>query len=151
MAMMNGPLAGFNLYNLRVVVKDGSYHPVDSDQMAFEIAAKVGYRNACKLMKSTLLEPVMKLEVSTPDEYIGDVSSDLNKRRGHLEEVIAKINSQVLKARVPLSEMFGYVTSLRSITSGRALSSLEFSHYAELPNELLEQVLYKIKGYIVKV
>ncbi len=151
MAMMNGPLAGFNLYNLKVVVKDGSFHPVDSDQMAFEIAAKVGYRNACKLMKSTLLEPIMKLEVSTPDEYIGDVSSDLNKRRGHLEEVAAKINHQILKAKVPLSEMFGYVTSLRSITSGRALSSLEFSHYAELPNELLEQVLYKIKGYIVKV
>jgi len=150
-AMMNGALAGFALNSLKVVLKDGSTHPVDSDQLAFEIAAKVGFRNACKEAKLTLLEPIMKLEVSTPDEYIGDVSSDLNKRRGHLEDVSAKYGAQVLRAKVPLAEMFGYVTALRSITSGRATYSLEFSHYAELPHDLLEKVLYKIKGYVVKV
>jgi elongation factor G len=151
MAMMNGALAGFALNSLKVVLKDGSTHPVDSDPMAFEIAAKVGFRNACKEAKPTLLEPIMKLEVSTPDEYIGDVSSDLNKRRGHLEDVSSKYGTQVLRAKAPLAEMFGYVTALRSITSGRATYSLEFSHYAELPQDLLEKVLYKIKGYVVKV
>ncbi len=150
MAMMNGALAGFALNNLKLVLKDGSTHPVDSDQLAFEIAAKVGFRNACKEAKLTLLEPIMKLEVSTPDEYIGDVSSDLNKRRGHLEDVSSKYGTQVLRAKVPLAEMFGYVTALRSITSGRATYSLEFSNYAELPQDLLEKVLYKIKGYVVK-
>jgi len=151
MAMMNGALAGFALNNLKVVLKDGSTHPVDSDQMAFEIAAKIGFRNACKQAKPTLLEPIMKLEVSTPDEYIGDVSSDLNKRRGHLDDVSSKYGNQVLRAKVPLAEMFGYVTALRSVTSGRATYSLEFSHYAELPHDLLEKVMYKIKGYVVKV
>ena len=151
MAMMNGALAGFALNSLKVVLKDGSFHPVDSDQMAFEIAAKLGFRNACKLAKLTLLEPIMTLEVSTPDEYIGDVSSDLNKRRGHLEDVSSKFGAQVLRAKAPLAEMFGYVTALRSFTSGRATYSLEFSHFAELPQDLLEKVLYKIKGYVVKV
>ncbi len=151
MAMMNGALAGFSLNNLKVTLKDGSFHPVDSDQLAFEIAAKLGFRNACKNARLTLLEPIMKLEVATPDEYIGDVSSDLNKRRGQLEDVTSKYGAQVLRAKVPLAEMFGYVTTLRSITSGRATYSLEFSHYAELPPDLLEKVLYKIKGYIVKV
>jgi elongation factor G len=150
-AMMNGALAGFSLNSLKVVLKDGSTHPVDSDQLAFEIAAKLGFRNASKEARPTLLEPIMKLEVSTPDEYIGDVSSDLNKRRGHLEDVSSKYGAQVLRAKVPLAEMFGYVTALRSITSGRATYSLEFSHYAELPLDLLEKVLYKIKGYVVKV
>lgn len=150
-AMMNGPLAGFAVYNLKVVLKDGSFHQIDSDPLSFEIAAKIGFREAGKIAKPTLLEPIMKLEVTTPDEYVGDVSGDLNKRRGHLEDVSSRYNAQVLRARVPLAEMFGYVTSLRSLTSGRATSSLEFSHYAGLPNELLEKVLYKIKGYIVKV
>jgi len=150
-AMQNGPLAGFAMYNLKVVLKDGSFHAVDSDQLSFEIAAKIGFRSACAIAKLTLLEPIMKLEVSTPDDYIGDVSSDLNKRRGHLEAVSSKIVTQVLRAKVPLAEMFGYVTSLRSITSGRATYSLEFSHFAELPNDLLEKVLYKIKGYVVKL
>ena len=150
-AMMNGTLAGFALNSLKVVLKDGSTHPIDSDQLAFEIAAKLGFRNACKDARPTLLEPIMKLEVSTPDEYIGDVSSDLNKRRGQLEEVSSKYGAQVLRAKVPLAEMFGYVTALRSATSGRATYSLEFSHYAELPQDLLEKVLYKVKGYVVKV
>ncbi len=150
-AMMNGPLAGFAVYNLKVVLKDGSFHQIDSDPLSFEIAAKIGFREAGKIAKPTLLEPIMKLEVTTPDEYVGDVSGDLNKRRGHLEDVSSRYNAQVLRAKVPLAEMFGYVTSLRSLTSGRATSSLEFSHYAGLPHELLEKVLYKIKGYIVKV
>ncbi|HPR57144.1 MAG TPA: elongation factor G [Bacteroidales bacterium] len=151
MSMMNGVLAGFSVFNMKVVLKNGTYHPVDSDPLAFEIAAKLGFRNAARNSKLTLLEPIMRLEVITPDEYIGDLSSDLNRRRGHIEDVNSKYNAQVLRAKVPLAEMFGYVTQLRSITSGRATYNLEFSHYSELPNELLEQVLYKIKGYIVKV
>ncbi|NCC73796.1 MAG: elongation factor G [Sphingobacteriia bacterium] len=151
MSMMNGVLAGFSVFNMKVVLKNGTYHQVDSDPLAFEIAAKLGFRNAARNSKLTLLEPIMRLEVITPDEYIGDLSSDLNRRRGHIEDVNSKYNAQVLRAKVPLAEMFGYVTQLRSITSGRATYNLEFSHYSELPNELLEQVLYKIKGYIVKV
>jgi elongation factor G len=151
MAMMNGVLAGFSVYNMKVVLKDGAYHSVDSDQLAFEIAARVGFRNAAPNLNMTLLEPIMRLEVTTPDEYIGEISSDLNRRRGHIEDVATRSNMQVLRAKVPLSEMFGYVTHLRSFTSGRATYNLEFSHYAELPDELLEKVLYKIKGYTVKV
>ncbi len=151
MAMMNGPLAGFSIYNMKIVLKDGSHHSVDSDRLAFEIAANVGFRNATKNLKLSLLEPVMNLEVTTPDEYVGEISGDLNKRRGHLVNVSSEINTQVLKAKVPLANMFGYVTSLRSLTSGRATYNMEFSHFAELPNELLEEVLYKIKGYVVKI
>jgi elongation factor G len=151
MAMMNGVLAGFSVYNMKVVLKDGSYHSVDSDPLAFEIAAKVGFRNAAQNMSLTMLEPIMRLEVTTPDEYIGEISSDLNRRRGHIEDVTSKLHNQALRAKAPLSEMFGYVTQLRSLTSGRATYNLEFSHYAELPHDLLEKVLYKIKGYVVKV
>jgi elongation factor G len=150
-AMLNGPLAGFSVYNMKVVLKDGSHHPVDSDQLAFEIAANVGFRNAAKNIKLTLLEPVMTLEVTTPDEYVGDVSGDLNKRRGQVINVSSELTTQVMKARVPLSNMFGYVTTLRSITSGRATYNLEFSHFAQLPADLLEEVLFKIKGYVVKI
>lgn len=150
-AMQNGPLAGFSVYSMKVVLKDGNAHPVDSDQLAFEIAANVGFRNATKNMKLTMLEPVMNLEVTTPDEYVGEISGDLNKRRGQLENVKTEINTQVLKAKVPLASMFGYVTSLRSLTSGRATYNLEFSHFAELPHDLLEDVLFKIKGYLVKI
>lgn len=151
MSMMNGVLAGFSVYNMKVVLKNGSYHQIDSDPLAFEIAAKIGFRNAARMMSLTLLEPVMRLEVITPDQYLGEISSDLNRRRGQIEDVSTKYNAQVLRARVPLAEMFGYITQLRSLTQGRALYTLEFSHYADLPNDLLEQVLYKIKGYIVKV
>jgi len=151
MAMLNGPLAGFVVYNMKVVLKDGSFHPVDSDKLAFEIAANIGFRNVTKSLKLTLLEPIMTLDVTTTDECVGDVSGDLNKRRGHLENVKSEISSQVLKAKVPLSSMFGYVTTLRSITSGRATYNLEFSHFAELPAVLLENVLFKIKGYVVKI
>ena len=147
-SMMNGILAGFPLMNLRVRLLDGSTHPVDSDALAFEVAASQAFRNASRLAKSTLMEPVMKLVVTTPDEYVGDVAGDINKRRGHLEDVASEVGSQVVTARVPLAEMFGYVTSLRTITSGRATSTMEFSHYAEVPRELLDDILYKIKGYV---
>lgn len=151
MSMMNGVLAGFSVYNMKVVLKSGSFHQIDSDPLAFEIAAKIGFRNAARMMSLTLMEPVMRLEVITPDQYLGEVSSDLNRRRGQIEDVSSKYNAQVLRAKVPLAEMFGYITQLRSLTQGRALYTLEFSHYADLPTDLLEQVLYKIKGYIVKV
>ncbi len=149
-AMQNGVLAGFTLQNLKVRLIDGSAHSVDSDPLSFEAAAGIAFKEACKNANPILLEPIMKLIVTTPDEYIGDVSSDLNKRRGQLENVAARPKGlQEVHARVPLSEMFGYVTALRTITSGRAISNLEFSHYAELPRELTEDVLYKIKGYVV--
>jgi elongation factor G len=150
-SMMNGVLAGFPLYSLKVDVIDGSSHNVDSDAMAFEIAAKIGFRNAMQKGKSTLLEPIMKLEVITPDAYVGDISSDLNKRRAMLEGIEAQEGVQVVKAKVPLAEMFGYVTTLRSLTSGRGTSNLEFSHYAETPREIVEEVLYKIKGYKIEL
>jgi elongation factor G len=114
------------------------------------VAAGLAFRNACKKAKPTLLEPIMRLMVATPDTYIGDVSSDLNKRRGHLDNVKSRPDgTQEIYATVPLAEMFGYVTTLRTITSGRAISSLEFSHYAETPRDIVEEVLYKIKGYVV--
>jgi elongation factor G len=150
-AMMNGQLAGFSVYNMKIVLIDGSFHTVDSDAMAFEIAAGIGFKNAAKNMKLSLLEPIMRLEVTTPDEYVGELSSDLNKRRGQLESVSSIFKAQVLHAKVPLAAMFGYVTTLRSLTSGRATSSMEFSHYAELPLDILDKVLYSIKGYHVNI
>ena len=148
--MQNGILAGFALYNLKVRLTDGHAHPVDSDALSFEAAAGIAFRNACRNARPTLLEPVMKLVVTTPDLYIGDVSSDLNKRRGQLENVVARPNGvQEIHAKGPLAEFFGYVTTLRTITSGRAISNMEFSHYAETPRDIVEDVLYKIKGYVV--
>jgi len=146
-AMINGPLAGFQMSGIKITLKDGSTHPVDSDALAFEIAAIVGFKEALKSVKKLLLEPIMKLEVTTPDEYVGDITGDLNKRRGQLSDIEAKIGVQTIKALVPMERMFGYVTALRTITSGRALSSLEFSHYAPLPENILGEVLYKIRGY----
>jgi len=145
-AMQNGVLAGFPLNNLKVRLTDGSFHTVDSDALAFEIAAKVGYRAACKKAGSVLLEPIMKLEVVTPDEYVGDVVGDVNRRRGHLLGLSSRANLQALDARVPLSEMFGYVTSLRTLTSGRATSTMEFSHYEETPKNIADEVIYKLLG-----
>ncbi len=147
-SIMNGVLAGFPIESLKVTLIDGSFHNVDSDALAFEIAAKQGFKNACRKANSVLLEPIMKIEINTPDDYVGEVSGDLNKRRGHLENVFADFNGQVVKGKVPLSEMFGYVTSLRTLTSGRANSNLEFSHYAEAPRNIIEEVLFKIKGYV---
>jgi elongation factor G len=146
-AMVNGVMAGFALESLKVTVTDGSFHAVDSDALAFEICAKIGFKEAARKAKSVLLEPVMKLEVVVPDAYVGDVTGDLNKRRAVLESIDAKIKYQVIKAMVPLSEMFGYVTGLRTITSGRGNSSMEFSHYQEVPRNIAEEVVAKIKGY----
>jgi len=139
--MKNGALAGFAIDSLKVTVFDGSYHAVDSDQLSFELAAKLGFKNAAKSAKPVLLEPIMKVEITTPDDYLGDVSGDLNRRRGQLEGIDAKAGAQIVKAKVPLREMFGYVTALRTITSGRASSSMEFSHFAEAPKSVTEDVV----------
>ncbi|HLO89643.1 MAG: elongation factor G [Chloroflexota bacterium] len=149
-AMQNGVLAGFNLESLKVRLIDGSYHSVDSDSLAFEICAKVGFKEAARKGKSVLMEPIMKLEVNVPDEYVGDITGDLNKRRASVEGIEHKNRYQIVKAHVPLSEMFGYVTTLRTITSGRGNSSMEFSHYAQLPQSMTDDIIYKIKGYLIK-
>ncbi len=147
-AMNNGVLAGFPIDSMKVRLLDGSFHPVDSDSLSFEMAAKLGFKEACRKASSVILEPIMKVEVNTPDDYLGDVTGDLNKRRAILREVTAKIGAQVIKADVPLSEMFGYVTSLRTLTSGRATSSMEFSHYAQAPDNIAQEVINKAKGII---
>ena len=145
-AMASGVLAGYPVEYLKVRLYDGSFHAVDSDALSFEICAKIAFREAAPKAKPMLLEPIMKIEVVTPDLYMGDVMGDLNKRRGHLEGMDTRAGAQVIKAKVPLSEMFGYVTTLRTITSGRAASSMEFSHYAECPRTLSEEVIAKVKG-----
>jgi elongation factor G len=145
-AMQNGVLAGFPVYNLKIRLLDGSTHPVDSDSLAFEICAKIAFRNACNSLTSVLLEPIMKLEVVTPEQYVGDVTGDLNRRRGILEEIEARMGDHIIKARVPLAEMFGYVTSLRSMSSGRASSTMEFLNYEETPADIAENVIMRIKG-----
>jgi elongation factor G len=145
-AMTNGVLANYPMVDMKVRVFDGSYHDVDSDAMSFELCAKGGFREAGRKAKPTLLEPIMKVEVVTPDQYMGDVTGDLNRRRGMLEGMDTKGNAQVIRAKVPLSEMFGYVTQLRSLSSGRATSTMEFSHYAPAPNNVAEEVIAKVKG-----
>jgi len=147
-AMSTGVLAGYPLRDMKVRVFDGSYHDVDSDAMSFELCAKAGFREAGKKAKPTLLEPIMKVEVLTPDQYMGDVTGDLNRRRGMLEGMDSRNNLQVIKAKVPLSEMFGYVTQLRSLSSGRASSTMEFSHYSPAPNNIAETVIAKSKGKV---
>ncbi len=149
-AMVNGVLAGYQLDSLKVVLTDGSFHAVDSDALSFEIAAKLAYKEACAKAKPILLEPIMKMEVVTPDDYMGDVMGDLNRRRGQMEGMDTRAGAQVIKAKVPLSEMFGYVTTLRTITSGRASSSMEFSHYSESPKAIAEEVVAKVKGKLEK-
>ena len=145
-SMKNGVLAGYPLDSMKVRLFDGSFHAVDSDSLSFEIAARIGFRDACKKASPALLEPIMKLEVLTPADYMGDVQGDLNRRRGLLEGVDERAGAQVIKAKVPLSEMFGYVTSLRTITSGRATSTMEFSHFSEVPKNMADEVLAKING-----
>ena len=147
-AMMNGPIIGFPMESIKVRLIDGSYHSVDSDPLAFQVAAGIAFKEACKKAKAVLLEPVMKFEIVTPSEYMGEVTSDLNKRRGHVESVENRIGNQVIHGRVPLAEMFGYVTVLRSITSGRAVSMLEFSHYEPTPQDVMNDALFKIRGYV---
>ena len=146
-AMKNGILGGYPVDSLKVVVVDGSFHPVDSDQLSFEIAAQMAYKAVCAQAKPVLMEPIMKLEVVTPEENMGDVIGDLNKRRGQVEGMEeARSGARVVKAKVPLSEMFGYVTALRTSTSGRATSSMEYSHHAPLSSALAKAVLEEVKG-----
>jgi elongation factor G len=145
-AMHNGVLAGYGIDKIKVRLFDGSFHPVDSDSLSFEIAAKQGFRDAARKCNPVLLEPIMKLEVVTPDANTGDVMGDLNRRRGQMEGMDERGGAQVVKAKVPLSEMFGYVTALRTITSGRANSTMEFSHYAETPRNIAEEVLKKVNA-----
>jgi elongation factor G len=147
--MNNGPLAGYGVDALKVTLLDGSFHAVDSDQLSFELAAKLAWRTAGKKANPVILEPIMKLEVVTPEEYMGDIVGDLNKRRGMVKGMDSRNGAQVIKADVPLSEMFGYVTALRTISSGRAASSMEFSHYAQTPNNIQETVIAKSKGELV--
>ena len=145
-AMVNGVLAGFPMQTMKVRLIDGSYHTVDSDSLSFEICARTAFREALPKAKPILLEPIMKLEVITPEQNMGDVVGDLNRRRGQMEGMDSRGGAQVVKAKVPLSEMFGYVTVLRTITSGRASSTMEFSHYAEAPRNVAEEVIAKAKG-----
>lgn len=145
-AMVNGVLAGYPVDSLKVTLIDGSYHDVDSDALSFEICARTAFREALPKAKPVLLEPIMKVEVLTPEQNMGDVVGDLNKRRGMIEGMDSRAGSQVIKAKVPLSEMFGYVTTLRTITSGRATSTMEFSHYAEATRTVSDEVIAKAKG-----
>jgi elongation factor G len=145
-AMKNGPLAGFEMDAMKITLKDGSFHAVDSDSLSFELAAKIGYKNAAKYAKSVIMEPIMKLEVLTPEENMGDVVGDLNRRRGQVNNMDDRAGSKVVKGEVPLSEMFGYVTSLRTLSSGRATSTMEFDHYAATPQSVSAEVIASING-----
>ena len=147
-AMGTGVLASYPVDNMKIRVFDGSFHAVDSDSMSFELCAKAGFREAARKAKPVLLEPIMKIEVVTPDQYMGDVTGDLNRRRGMLEGMDSRAGAQVIKAKVPLSEMFGYVTQLRSLSSGRASSTMEFSHYSPAPSGIAEEVIAKVKGKV---
>jgi elongation factor G len=145
-AMKNGVLAGYEVENLKVTLFDGSFHAVDSDQLSFEVAAKSAFREACKKANPVLLEPIMKMEVVTPEDYMGDIMGDLNRRRGQMAGVDERAGSQVIKCTVPLANMFGYVTQLRTMSSGRATSTMEFDHFEEVPRGIAEELLTKLKG-----
>lgn len=145
-AMRNGPLAGYPLEGLKVELLDGSYHPVDSDSLSFEIAARQAFRKAAAEAKPVLLEPIMSLEVVTPEEYMGDIIGDLNRRRGQVEGMETRAGARVIKAKVPLAEQFGYVTVLRTLSSGRAASTMEFHSYAPVPAELSKEILENYHG-----
>tara|TARA_R110000787_G_scaffold269018_2_gene375656 strand:- start:4558 stop:6681 length:2124 start_codon:yes stop_codon:yes gene_type:complete len=146
MAMKNGPLAGFEMDSMKITLKDGSFHAVDSDALSFELAAKLGYKAAAKAAGAVILEPIMKMDVVTPEDYMGDIVGDLNRRRGQVNAMDDRAGAKVVKADVPLSEMFGYVTTLRTLSSGRATSTMEFSHYAETPSNVSIDVIAKAKG-----
>ena len=145
-AMKNGPLAGFEIEGIKVTLKDGSFHPVDSDALSFELAAKMGFKEAGKKAKPVIMEPIMKIEVVTPEEYMGDIVGDLNKRRGSVNGMDDRNNAKVIKGFVPLSEMFGYVTTLRTLSSGRASSSMEFEKYEPAPSNVAEAIIAKARG-----
>ena len=147
-AMQNGVLAGYALEALKITLIDGSFHPVDSDALSFEMAAKIGYKEAAQKAKPVLLEPIMKLEVVTPEDFMGDIIADLNRRRGQVESMDSRIGARVITAKVPLAEQFGYVTVLRTLSSGRASSSMEFDHYAEVPKNIAREVVEKANGRV---
>jgi elongation factor G len=149
-AMSNGVLAGYPVESLKVRLFDGSFHAVDSDSVSFEIAASIAFKEASRKASPVLLEPIMKIEVLTPEENMGDIIGDLNKRRGQLDGMDTRAGSQVIRAKVPLSEMFGYVTQLRTLSSGRASSTMEFDHYAEAPRNVQEEILAKVNGKAAK-
>ena len=148
-AMKNGVLAGYPLDKLKVTLIDGSFHPVDSDQLSFEIAAIQAFKNASAKAGPVLMEPIMQMEVVTPEESMGDVIGDLTKRRGQVEGMgTSRTGARIVKAKVPLAETFGYVTALRTITSGRATSSMQFSHYAQVSSSIAKQVLTEVQGRV---
>jgi len=146
MAMANGPLAGFVVDTMKVELNDGSFHPVDSDALSFELAAKIGFKSVAKSAGAVIMEPIMKLEVVTPEEYMGDIVGDLNRRRGQVNDMSDRAGAKIIKAFVPLSQMFGYVTTLRTLSSGRATSTMEFDHYEQTPSNISEEVIKKAKG-----
>ena len=145
-AMQNGVLAGYPLNKLKVRLYDGSFHPVDSDAVSFELCAKQAFRNVAKSAGPQILEPIMKVEVITPEDHMGDVIGDLNRRRGQMQGMDSRGEAQIIKAKVPLSEMFGYVTSLRTVTSGRGTSTMEFSNYDFVPTNVATEIMEKVKG-----
>jgi elongation factor G len=146
LAMRNGVLAGYVLDSMKVRLIHGSFHDVDSDNLSFELAAQIGFKEAARKAGAKILEPIMSVEIVTPEEFTGSVTGDVNKRRGILEGMEMRINAQVIKAKVPLSELFGYVTDLRTLTSGRAAASLTFSHYEQVPANISEKVIANARG-----
>jgi elongation factor G len=145
-AMENGVVAGYPMVGIRAIVYDGSYHAVDSSEMAFKIAGSMGFKEGARRAKPVLLEPIMRVEVTVPDDFMGEVMGDLSARRGHISGMEARGNSQVVRALVPLANMFGYATDLRSKTQGRASFSMEFSHYEEAPQSVVESVTAKVRA-----
>jgi elongation factor G len=150
-SMKDGILAGFPVEGIKVRLYDGGFHAVDSDQLSFELCARQAFRHALRNAKPVIKEPIMAVEVVTPDEYMGNVVGDLNRRRGHVDGMFSRGNSQVVKAKVPLSELFGYVTTLRTLSSGRAVSTMQFSHYQQAPQGIQDDVIAKVKGIAAKV
>jgi len=145
-AMRNGVLAGFPVEDVKVRLFDGSYHPVDSSEMAFKIAGSIAFQEAAKKANPILLEPIMAVEVVTPEDYLGDVIGDLNSRRGKIEGMVPRKDAQVVRAQVPLAEMFGYATTLRSMTQGRAIYTMQFSHYDQVPRSIADEIVEKVRG-----
>jgi elongation factor G len=144
--MKNGVLAGYPVEDIKAKLFDGSYHDVDSSEMAFKIAGSIAFKDAARKANPILLEPIMEVEVVTPEEYMGDVMGDLSSRRGRIEGMSQRSDAQVIKALVPLSEMFGYATILRSMTQGRAIFTMQFTRYDETPKSIAEQIIEKVKG-----
>ena len=139
--MDSGPVAGYPVVDLKVTLVDGSYHEVDSSEVAFKMAAILGFKEACRQAKTVLLEPVMKVEVITPEDYMGNIVGDLNAKRGQIGQMTDRANAKVVDAMVPLAEMFGYATALRSMSQGRANFTMEFDHYSEVPKNIAEELI----------